>query len=183
MQNLALTFDSELTVRMAIKKVLSVLDCKARLSTDNRLYFDAVLSEEEFELVKSELAVFGITIAEEKSFDIVDNIKIVLHSYVKSTEIRSKKVSAMLVDTFGYSYSHLSHVFSRSTFMTIENFLIMLKIERAKLLLLEEGKSLTDVAYEMDYSSVAHLSRQFKKITGLTVTEFINIKNSLALNK
>jgi AraC-like DNA-binding protein len=73
-------------------------------------------------------------------------------------------------------YTYISNIFSEVKGITIQQFIISNKIERAKELLMYNELSLTEIAYKLHYSSVAHLSNQFKKITGLTPTEFKKIK-------
>jgi AraC-like DNA-binding protein len=71
-----------------------------------------------------------------------------------------------------YRYGYITNVFSEYTYTSIENFIIIQKIERAKKLIIEEKLSLTEISYELNYSSVAYLSTQFKKVTGLTPSMF-----------
>ena len=73
------------------------------------------------------------------------------------------------------SYGYISNLFSEYTFSSIENYFIIQKIERAKKLIIEEDLTLTEISYKLNYSSVAHLSGQFKKTTGLTPSMFKRI--------
>jgi AraC-like DNA-binding protein len=76
-----------------------------------------------------------------------------------------------------YDYTYLSNVFSEVKGITIQQFIIIHKIERAKELLLYDELNLSEISYKLHYSSVAHLSNQFKKITGLTPTYYKKLKN------
>ena len=89
--------------------------------------------------------------------------------------VQSLKISTYLSEKLGESYRTLSQVFSEVTFISIENFIILHKIERVKQLLLTENLSLTEISFMMNYSSVAYLSQQFKNITGVTPTAFQKI--------
>ena len=90
------------------------------------------------------------------------------------------KIADYLVEKLGYSYPYLSRLFSASEPLTLEKYTILQKIERIKELILSEEYTLSEIAFMMDYSSVQYLSNQFKKITGVSVSEF---KNSPGLYK
>jgi AraC-like DNA-binding protein len=82
-------------------------------------------------------------------------------------------ISHYLSDKLNFSYGHLANIFSENTYTSIENFIIIQKVERAKKLIIEE--ELTEISYKLNYSSVAYLSSQFKKVTGLTPSMFKRI--------
>jgi len=82
------------------------------------------------------------------------------------------KFSDHLSRTLQYSYTYLSNIFSKTTGSTIEKLVIKHKIEKVKELIIYDELTLTEIAYRLSYSSVAHLSNQFKKVTGLTPTSF-----------
>ena len=84
--------------------------------------------------------------------------------------------SLNLPGKLGYDYTYLANLFSEMTGITIEHYIIAHKIERAKELLLYSKLNLTEISYKLNYSSVAHLSSQFKKVTGLTPTFFKKLK-------
>ncbi len=94
---------------------------------------------------------------------------------IRSGEQIQVKSSVYLSEKLGHSYGYISNVFSEVTFTSIENFIILQKIEYAKQLLILEDLSLTDVANRLNYSSVAHLSTQFKNTTGITPSQFQKI--------
>jgi AraC-like DNA-binding protein len=85
------------------------------------------------------------------------------------------KSSAYISDRVGQSYAYLSNLFSEVTYTSIENFIILQKIEYTKQLIINEGLSLTEIAFKLNYSSVAHLSTQFKNTTGITPSAFFKI--------
>jgi AraC-like DNA-binding protein len=93
-----------------------------------------------------------------------------------SDELPKLKNSVYLSDKLGHDYTYLSNIFSEVTGTTIEHYIIIHKIEKAKELLLYDEMNLTQISYVLKYSSVAHLSAQFKKITGLTPSFFKNLK-------
>ena len=85
--------------------------------------------------------------------------------------------SDFLSEKLGYDYTHLSNIFSEVKGITIQQFVIIHKVERVKELILYDELNLTEISYKLNYSSVAHLSNQFKKITGLTPSHFKQMKN------
>jgi len=86
------------------------------------------------------------------------------------------KFSVFLSEKLDYDYTYLSNLFSETEGTTIEQFIMLHKIERVKELIIYDELNLTEIALKLHYSSVAHLSHQFKKITGLTPTFFKSIK-------
>lgn len=111
---------------------------------------------------------------EEQLVEVIKNavIELIHYSDNKSSIIRN---SDYLVDKTGYSYQHLSAVFSQHTSMTLEKFIIHHKIEKVKELIESDEMTLSEIAWQMGYSSVQYLSSQFKKIAGVTVSEYKNL--------
>jgi AraC-like DNA-binding protein len=127
------------------------------------------------ELLNS-LREFGIEIVDNQKSILVQKIKNAIIEMLYSDKgMHSLKISTYLSEKLGESYRTLSQVFSEVTFISIENFIILHKIERVKQLLLSENMSLTEISFMMNYSSVAYLSQQFKNITGVTPTSFQKI--------
>jgi AraC family transcriptional regulator len=117
---------------------------------------------------------YGFSLLENREDKLVGEIKIavieLIHHLNNVNSIVRK--SDYLVEKLGFSYPYLSKVFSEHESGTLEKYIILQKIERIKHLLKEEDYSLSEIAYMMDYSSVQYLSNQFKKITGVTVSQF-----------
>ncbi len=131
------------------------------------------ITAEQREMLKKLLISSGLELLEDKKAILTEKIKQVIIDMVLNSDARVKyKFSHYLSEELGYDYNYLSSLFSSGKDITIEKYLILIKIERVKELLLYDELSLTEIAYEMHYSSVAHLSTQFKKITGLTPTYF-----------
>ncbi len=116
-------------------------------------------------------------------FELIDNHLSALIEKIKQLVIKKARsevdkkdkplnVSAYLSDKLHYEYTYLSSLFSSVESRTIENYFIEQRIEKAKELLIYGDKSLSEIAYELEYSSTAHLSAQFKKVTGLTPSHF-----------
>ncbi|WP_207432946.1 AraC family transcriptional regulator [Sabulibacter ruber] len=120
------------------------------------------------------LQVHGFELLQEKDEQLTDQIKTTLLEYLRHSEKEYQPIttSVYLAEKLGMSYQHLSKVFSQHTNTTIEKYLIRLKIERVKELISYGELTLSEIAYRLRYSSVQHLSNQFKKVTGISVTDY-----------
>jgi len=117
----------------------------------------------------------GFEIAKNEEEMIVENIKITLIELVSGLPFHIKeKTSEHLASELHRDYKLLSKIFSKNENTTIEKYLIKLKVERAKELIQLQQHTFSDIAYLLDYSSLNHLSRQFKTITGLSMTDYKN---------
>ena len=127
-------------------------------------------------------------------FDLIDNKKSRIIEKIKNTIIElvhhqenasDKKLSALLTEALPYDYNYLSNLFTAIEGITIEKYFIAQKIEKVKELLVYDELTLSEIAFRLNYSSVAYLSNQFKKITGLTPSHFkrIGIEKRKALDK
>ena len=118
-------------------------------------------------------------ILEDKDKIKVEQIKqavIELIHYMNNVDSIIRK-SEYLIEKMQMTYQQISRLFSKYENITLEKFIILHKIEKAKQLLTNEDYTLSEISFIMDYSSVQHLSNQFKKITGYTVSEYKNLKN------
>jgi AraC-like DNA-binding protein len=123
--------------------------------------------------LRQALASVGFELLESRKDILVQRVKnIIIEAVYFSEEPLMYNFSVYLSDRLNHDYTYMSNLFSEQLGITIEKFYICHKIERVKELLLYEGLTLTEIAYRMHYSSLAHLSSQFKKITGLTTTQF-----------
>lgn len=133
------------------------------------------ISPDEKELLRERLAEFGFELLDDKKAKIIEQIKtllIVLVHYNKDEKPAYMRYSDYLEREIGADYSSLSKLFSEVEGKTIEQYLILQKIERAKELMVYDELNVSEIAYQLGYSSIAHLSAQFKKITGHTPSEF-----------
>ncbi len=128
--------------------------------------------------LKTALLKFGFELMEDKKSMLIEKIKnIVVEMIHYNDEPLSINFSDYLSKKLSYDYNYLSNLFSEVKGTTIEHFIIAHKIERAKELLIYNELTLTEIAWKLHYSSVAHLSNQFKKVTGLTPSFFKNMKH------
>ncbi|HET6528101.1 MAG TPA: helix-turn-helix domain-containing protein [Balneolaceae bacterium] len=130
--------------------------------------------------VDEQLQKHGFELIQGKDQQLVEQIKTLLIQYVQELEESDEvpKLSDYLTDQLHQNYSSLSSSFSQSEDITLEKYLIHLKIERVKELLSYNELTLSEIAYKLSYSSVSHLSNQFKQITGMSVTDYKKAKDS-----
>jgi AraC-like DNA-binding protein len=127
----------------------------------------------------------GLELMDDKKSILIEKIKNViveLVHYSDSDEPLQINFSNYLAGKLNYDYTYLSNLFSEVQGTTIEHFIIIHKIERVKELLVYDELTLSEIAYKLHYSSVAHLSTQFKKITGLTPSHFKQLRNKRLSN-
>lgn len=135
------------------------------------------ITEEQKEAFRSNLLKSGMEVLDEKRSELIEKIKDVIVDMIYNQEERSKvNYSDYIAEKIGLDYTYLSGLFSEVKGTTIQQFIIWHKIERAKEMLLYGDYSLTEIAHRLHYSSVAHLSGQFKKVTGLSSSYYKQIK-------
>jgi YesN/AraC family two-component response regulator len=135
------------------------------------------LSPEQQDQFKDALVRSGLELMDDKKSVLIQKIKNVIVELIHYTdEPLTVNFSVYLSGKLDYDYTYLANLFSEVQGITIEKFIITHKIERVKELLVYNELNLTEIAYLMHYSSVAHLSAQFKKITGLTPSHFKQLK-------
>jgi AraC-like DNA-binding protein len=132
---------------------------------------DETISKEK---INKQLQQYGFELIEGKNQQLVEQIKTLLIQYVQDLETKGEngKLSDYLTQQLHQNYSSLSSAFSQSEDTTLEKYLIFLKIERVKELLSYGELTLSEIAFKLNYSSVAYLSNQFKQITGMSVTDY-----------
>lgn len=135
--------------------------------------------ESDIENIRKVLSDNGFELIDDKRSLIINRIRTLIIEYVhRDKEMTGhQNFSEFLSREIGHEYSYLSSLFSSVEGITIEKYLIRQKVEKVKELLVYDQLSLGEIAYRLDYSSVQHLSNQFKKITGLTPTHFRKIKD------
>ncbi|PTX43007.1 AraC-like DNA-binding protein [Christiangramia gaetbulicola] len=133
--------------------------------------------------LKKKLLHYGLELLDNKRNILIEKIKsVVVEMIHHSRELPKINFSDHLSNELGYDCTYLSNIFSEVKGITLQQFIIIHKIERVKELLLYNELSLTEISYLLNYSSVAHLSNQFKKITGLTPSYFKKIKKMRSKN-
>lgn len=135
------------------------------------------ITPEQRELLKQALLRSGLELMDDKKAILIERIKNIIVEMVHyADELPKIKNSSYISEKLQYDYTYLANLFSEATGITIEHFIILHKIEKVKELLIYDELNLTEISYRLNYSSVAHLSNQFKKITGLTPSFFKQLK-------
>jgi AraC-like DNA-binding protein len=135
------------------------------------------ITQEQHDLLKTNLRKSGLELLDDKRSILIEKIKsVVVEMIHNSDELPKVNYSDYISEKLGYDYTYLSNIFSEVKGTTIQNFIIIHKIEKVKELLLYDELNLTEISYKLHYSSVAHLSNQFKKITGLSPSFYKQLK-------
>ena len=144
---------------------LGTVEILEDITTEQRIQLKAALLKSGLELMDDQKAI------------LIEKIKNVITEMVHySDELPKVNFSDLVSEKLGYDYTYLANIFSEVKGITIEQYIIANKIERVKELIIYDELNLTQISYKLNYSSVAHLSNQFKKVTGLTPTFFKNLK-------
>ena len=137
------------------------------------------LSESNRSLLQAELHEWGLELMVDEKTMLIEKItNIIVEMIHYSEDLPKVNYSDYISEKLNYDYTYLSNVFSKVKGITIQQFIIRNKIERVKELLMDDEMNLTEISYKLNYSSVAHLSNQFKKITGFSPSCYKQIKCS-----
>ncbi len=141
------------------------------------------INRSQLENIRTALKQSGLELMDDKKSVLIEKIKDVVIEMVHfEDELPKVNFSDYLTEKLGYNYTYLANLFSETEGTTIEHFIIIHKIERVKELIIYDELNLTEIAWKLHYSSVSHLSNQFKKITGLTPSFFKSLKNKKRSN-
>ena len=162
---------------MAVKEVLKSLGLHFILVDLGEVEIMENISAEQREQVKIALLKSGLELMDDKRAVLIEKIKNSIIEMIHYTdELIKINFSDFLSEKLNYDYTYLANLFSEVQGTTIEQFIISHKIERVKELIIYDELNLTEIAWKMHYSSVAHLSNQFKKVTGLSPSHFKQLK-------
>ncbi|MDO1501359.1 AraC family transcriptional regulator [Winogradskyella maritima] len=169
-------FDYKTLCNKVLNEVLERHNIEFEVTGFGEVDIKGQLAGEAYDELVAELASYGTSVIENQKTILVEKIKDAVIEMVFEEENQIKVNSSVyLSEKLGHSYGHLANLFSEITYSSIENFIIFQKIEYTKKLIIKENMSLTEIAYKLNYSSVAHLSAQFKKMTGITPSAFQRI--------
>jgi len=167
-----------LRCKMMVKSELENLGLHYSVVELGEVVISEELDEEKHQLLRAALLRSGLELMEDKKSILIEKIKnIIVEMIHYSDEPPKTNFSDFLSEKLGYDYTYLSNLFSEVKGVTIGHYIISHKIERAKELLIYNELTLTEIALKLHYSSVGHLSNQFKKITGLTPSFFKKMKH------
>ena len=169
-------FDGNIACKAILQEQLDKFDIKYHLLDLGQIEIGDTISDSVLAELKENLAKYGIQIIDNLKGQLIQKIKdAIIEIVYEKDKFPNVTISQYLSDKLNFRYGYLTNVFSEYTFTSIENFIIFQKIERAKKMIIEEKLTLTEISHELNYSSVAYLSTQFKKITGLTPSMFKRI--------
>jgi AraC-like DNA-binding protein len=169
-------FNFNVICNKVLEDKLNELDVKFRILGFGEVEILQKLTDEKEQNLHILFKDYGIDVVENEKIILVQKVKDAIREIVfNSDEALNIKTSVYLAEKLGHSYGYLSNLFSEITYTSIENFIILQKIEYAKQLILTTNLSLTEIAFNLNYSSVAHLSTQFKNTTGITPSTFQRI--------
>ncbi|MEP7165913.1 MAG: AraC family transcriptional regulator [Ferruginibacter sp.] len=135
------------------------------------------ISKEQHDQLKAKLLRSGLELLDDKRSILIEKIKNVIVEMIHyADELPSINYSDYISQKLNYDYTYLANIFSEVKGITIQHYIIIHKIEKVKELLLYDELNLTEISYKLHYSSVAHLSNQFKKITGLSPSFYKQLK-------
>jgi AraC-like DNA-binding protein len=175
-------YDLNITCDILLREMLDKLGVNYRLHGIGEIEIREHINGEVREELTRSFERYGIEILDDQRTALIQRIKNAVDEMLEDDTARSQKISVYLADRLKYSYAHLSNLFSEATHTSIENYLILRKVDHAKELMAQTDLTLTEIAHRLHYSSVAHLSGQFKKTTGITPTTFQNIMKRRKLN-
>jgi AraC-like DNA-binding protein len=140
------------------------------------------VSKDQLDSLGDALKLTGLELMDDNKKILVEKIKTIIIELIHYSDEQIKiNLSDYLSEKLNHNYTYLSNLFSEVKGTTIEQFYLANKIERVKELLVYDELNLTEIAWKLHYSSVSHLSNQFKKMTGLTPSHFKNLKNKKRL--
>ncbi|WP_405384218.1 helix-turn-helix domain-containing protein [Maribacter sp. LLG6340-A2] len=177
-----LAFDPDKIVFALIAEIMGKEAIEYEIIDSRTIKIASNISKEHLALIKENLGRFSIELKSSNDLDLVEDIKLCVREMVRQGNTRNIKMSERLTEQLGFSYSYLSNQFSSQTYTSIENFYILVRIEKVKEMVLLENAKLSEIAYELNFSSVPHLSNQFKKVTGLTITQYLKFKKKKEKN-
>jgi len=172
-----------LRCKLMVKKELEKLNIKYVVIDLGVVEIFEDIEPEQRKQLKQNLAKSGLELLDDKRSILIESIQnVVVNMIHYSEELPKINYSAFISKKLGYNYIYLSNIFAEVKGITLQNFIIMHKIEKVKELLLYDELNLTEISYKLQYSSVAHLSFQFKKVTGLTPTYYKKLKEKRSHN-
>ena len=165
--------------KMAVKVALNQLGIRFIMVDLGEIDIMEPLTTEQAEHLKIALNSSGLELMEDKKAILIEKvITLIIEMIHLSEELPKVNYSDYISEKIGYDYAYLSNIFSEVRGITIQQFIILHKIERVKELLFYRELNLTEISYMLHYSSVAHLSNQFKKVTGLSPSHYKTFKST-----
>lgn len=173
---LYIKYDINAICRKILQEQLEKLQLTYALMGYSEVEIKEDISNEKLRQLHVELSNYGIEVVESSKNILVQKIKdAIIEMVYLEDKLPINKVSSYLADKLAHSYGYISNVFAEVTYTSIENFIILHRIEFAKKLITFDELSFTEIAHKLNYSSLAHFCTQFKNTTGLTPSAFKRI--------
>jgi len=173
---LYIKYDGIVACRVILQEQLEKLGISYKLLELGEIEISNSVPKETLVELQEVLNKYSIFIVSNEKSQLIQRIKdAIVEMVYEKDKLPSVTISQYLSEKLNFSYGYITNIFSEYTYTSIENFIIIQKIERAKKLIIEDELTLTEVSYKLNYSSVAYLSSQFKKVTGLTPSAFKRI--------
>lgn len=165
--------------KLAVKEELTKLGLHFIVADLGEVEIMEEITSEQRSLLQAGLQTSGLELMDDKRAILIEKVINVITEMIHHSDDEPKmNYSDYISEKVQYDYTYLSNLFTEIKGINIRQFIILHKIERVKELLFYEELNLTEIAYKMHYSSVAHLSNQFKKMTGLTPSEYKQLKEN-----
>ncbi|MBI2272336.1 MAG: helix-turn-helix transcriptional regulator [Bacteroidetes bacterium] len=163
--------------KMVVKEELKKMGLHYMVVDLGEVEIMETLQDTQWQTLKEALMVSGLELMDDKRTILIEKIiHVIMEMIHVSEELPVVNYSKHISDKLNYDYTYLSNLFTEIKGITIQQFIILHKIEKIKELIIYDEFNITEIAWKMNYSSVAHLSNQFKKITGFSPTHFKQLK-------
>jgi len=163
--------------KMVVKDAFKKLGIRYATVNLGEINVEEDITDKQREKLKAMLLKSGLELMDDKRAILIERIKNVIVEMVHyADDLPKTNFSDFLSKELNYDYNYLSNIFSETQGVTIEHYIILHKIEKVKELIIYNELNLSEIAWKLRYSSAAHLSSQFKKITGLTPSYFRSLK-------
>lgn len=164
--------------KMVVGKILKQHHIETNYIELGEIELTNSINAEQLQILKEELEEVGFELIDDKRSKLIEQIKTVIIQLIHQENGELKvNLSDYLAEKTAFDYKYISNLFSEMEGQTIEKYFIQQKIEKVKELMIYDELSLSEIAFQLNYSSVAHLSAQFKKVTGLTPSVFKQLNN------
>ena len=161
---------------MTVESMLNKLNMPFKKVSLGEVELESMLTNDELKKIEMDLNKAGFELIETRVNKVIEDVKQAVMEYLNlGMDNENLKLSSFITKKIPYDYSYLSDLFSSVEGKTVEQFFILQRIEKVKELLVYDQLSLTEISYQTGFSSVHHLSSQFKKVTGLTPSHFKKI--------
>jgi len=165
--------------RFVVQNILHELNLKSVSVQLGEVDFgEANINSRKMEQFRNRIEELGFELINDRKSKLIEDLRQHIIAFTQKDLPEKVKLSEFLADRLHHDYGYLSKLFSSVEGVTIEHYFILQKIEKTKELLVYDELTLTEISYRLGYSSVAHLSRQFKKVTGLTPSDFKRLRDS-----